>query len=241
MTGPDEEIPQMQWAISAIMRANYLIYFCIAIVLVLLAFASFYDVALEFLQAFEGGFVTTNGILQVLHALLVTIIIIEILETVTAYFRTNQLQVRPILIAGLTAMVRKVLVYGLEPTDLIDVVGTVAVIAVLTAAMCRAVGIPARVVSGLIYAENLAGQKNVFGGHAWAEAWVGGVWIGLDATRSPQGYGPGHITLSRGNGNPADFLNLVNVLGGFRIEKVTIQPLPPAAEKTNGSGSGKKS
>ncbi|NVO67496.1 phosphate-starvation-inducible PsiE family protein [Methanofollis tationis] len=135
MTGPDEEIPQMQWAISAIMRANYLIYFCIAIILVLLAFASFYDVALEFLQAFEGGLVTTNGILQVLHALLVTIIIIEILETVTAYFRTNQLQVRPILIAGLTAMVRKVLVYGLEPTDLIDVVGTVAVIAVLTAAI----------------------------------------------------------------------------------------------------------
>jgi uncharacterized membrane protein (DUF373 family) len=135
MTGPDEEIPQMQWAIGAIMRANYVIYFCIAIVLVLLAVASFYDVALEFLQAFDGGFVTTNGILQVLHALLVTIIIIEILETVTAYFRTNQLQVRPILIAGLTAMVRKVLVYGLEPTDLIDVVGTVAVIAVLTAAI----------------------------------------------------------------------------------------------------------
>ncbi len=113
--------------------------------------------------------------------------------------------------------------------------------AVLTAAMCRAVGIPARVVSGLIYAENLAGQKNVFGGHAWAEAWVGGVWIGLDATRSPQGYGPGHITLSRGNGNPADFLNLVNVLGGFRIDKVTVQPLPPAAEKTNSGGNGKKS
>jgi len=135
MTRPDEEIPQMQWAISAIMRANYLIYFCIAIVLVLLAVASFYDVALEFLQAFEGGLIATNGILQVLHALLVTIIILEILETVTTYFRTNQLQVRPILIAGLTAMVRKVLVYGLEPTDLIDVVGTVAVIAVLTAAI----------------------------------------------------------------------------------------------------------
>lgn len=135
MTRPDEEIPQMQWAISAIMRANYVIYFCIAIVLVLLAVASFYDVALEFLQAFEGGLIATNGILQVLHALLVTIIIIEILETVTTYFRTNQLQVRPILIAGLTAMVRKVLVYGLEPTDLIDVVGTVAVIAVLTAAI----------------------------------------------------------------------------------------------------------
>jgi len=134
MNGPDEEIPQMQWAISAIMRVNYVIYFCIAIVLVLLAVVSFYDVALQFLQVF-GGSSVTDGILRVLHALLVTIIIIEILETVTAYFRTSQLQVRPILIAGLTAVVRKILVYGLEPTDLIDVVGTVAVIAVLTVAI----------------------------------------------------------------------------------------------------------
>jgi uncharacterized membrane protein (DUF373 family) len=134
MNGPEEEIPQMQWAISAIMRANYVIYFCIAIVLVLLVVVSFYDVALQFLLVFENGPIT-DGVLQVLHALLVTIIIIEILDTVTAYFRTNQLQVRPILIAGLTAMVRKILIYGLEPTDLVDVIGTVAVIAVLTAAI----------------------------------------------------------------------------------------------------------
>lgn len=134
MNGPDEEIPQMQWAIGAIMRVNYVIYFCIAIVLVLLAVASFYDVATQFSQLFTEASVT-DGILQVLHALLVTIIIVEILETVTTYFQTNQVQVRPILIAGLTAMVRKILVYGLEPTDLVDVIGTVAVIAVLTAAI----------------------------------------------------------------------------------------------------------
>jgi hypothetical protein len=103
--------------------------------------------------------------------------------------------------------------------------------AVLTAALCRAVGIPARVVSGLVYTENLAGQKNVFGGHAWTEAYIGGVWVGLDATRSPQGYGAGHITLARGSGNPTDFLNLVKVIGAFKIDKVTVVPLAPAAEK----------
>lgn len=113
--------------------------------------------------------------------------------------------------------------------------------AVLTAAMCRAVGIPARVVSGLVYTENLAGQNSVFGGHAWTEVYIGGTWIGLDATRSPQGYGPGHIALSRGNGNPADFLNLVKVLGAFKIEKVTVQPRIPAAEKDNTAGNGRKS
>lgn len=108
--------------------------------------------------------------------------------------------------------------------------------AVLTAAMCRAVGIPARVVSGLVYTENLAGQNNVFGGHAWTEVYIGGTWVELDATRSPQGYGPGHITLSRGNGNPTDFLNLVKVLGAFKIDKVTVQPLLPAGDKINAAG-----
>ncbi|WP_298665488.1 phosphate-starvation-inducible PsiE family protein [uncultured Methanofollis sp.] len=125
----------MQWAINAITRVNHVIYLFIAIVLALLALVSFYDVALQFVDILKADVPMTDSILTVLHALLVTIIIIEILETVTAYFRTNRLQVRPILIAGLTAMVRKVLVYGLEPTDIIDVAGTVAVIAVLTIAV----------------------------------------------------------------------------------------------------------
>ena len=95
--------------------------------------------------------------------------------------------------------------------------------AVLTAAMCRAVGIPARVVTGLVYAESFAGKNSIFGGHAWTEAWTGEHWIGLDATRSPNGYGPGHIALARGNGNPTDFFSLVNSFGSFSIEKVTLE------------------
>jgi uncharacterized membrane protein (DUF373 family) len=135
MALPQDDNPQMQWAIAAIMRVNHVIYLFIAIVLALLAVVSFYDVALQFMDSLRSDVPMTDSILTVLHALLVTIIIIEILETVTAYFRTNRLQVRPILIAGLTAMVRKVLVYGLEPTDIVDVAGTVAVIAVLTLAV----------------------------------------------------------------------------------------------------------
>lgn len=99
--------------------------------------------------------------------------------------------------------------------------------AVLTAAMCRAVGIPARVVTGMVYAENFAGKRSIFGGHAWAEAWTGEQWIGLDATRSPNGYGPGHIALARGNGSPADFFSLVNSFGSFAIDKVTLEKKKP--------------
>jgi hypothetical protein len=94
--------------------------------------------------------------------------------------------------------------------------------AVLTAAMCRVAGVPARVVSGIVYIAEFAGRKDVFGGHAWAEAYVGGKWIGLDATRAPDGFGPGHITMAMGNGDPADFFAMANMLGYFKIEEINM-------------------
>ncbi len=95
--------------------------------------------------------------------------------------------------------------------------------AVLTAAMCRAVGIPARVVFGLVYVDEFLDRKHVFGGHAWTEARIGDKWIGLDATRAPNGYGVGHIILATGSGNPADFFGMVNTLGYFKIAKVDLK------------------
>ncbi|MFZ0035382.1 MAG: transglutaminase-like domain-containing protein [Sedimentisphaerales bacterium] len=102
-------------------------------------------------------------------------------------------------------------------------VGDCSEFAVLTAAMCRAVGIPARIVSGLLYVKAFAGRENVFGGHMWVEAYVGDKWIGLDATRAPKGFDAGHITLATGNGEPADFFNLTNTFGQFKIDKVIIK------------------
>jgi hypothetical protein len=96
--------------------------------------------------------------------------------------------------------------------------------AVLTAAMCRAVGIPAQVVVGIAYVEDFAGLQG-FGGHAWNQAYVGGKWIGLDAAfkgTGRGGYDAGHIALAAGGGEPADFLNMASILGQFKIEKVTV-------------------
>jgi hypothetical protein len=89
--------------------------------------------------------------------------------------------------------------------------------AVLTAALCRAVGIPARVAVGYVYVPEFAGRKNVFGGHAWTEAFIGDKWIGLDATRAPNGYSAAHITQAVGNGNPEDFFSLVSQEKSFKI------------------------
>ncbi len=98
--------------------------------------------------------------------------------------------------------------------------------AVLAAALCRAVGIPAQVVTGLAYVGEWRGLANGFGGHAWTQAYVGGKWIGLDAAfrgAGMGGYDAGHIALAAGNGNPGDFFSLVTTMGQFEIEKVILK------------------
>ena len=100
--------------------------------------------------------------------------------------------------------------------------------AVLTAALCRAVGIPAQVVTGIAYVEDWSGLQG-FGGHAWVQAFIGrktGKWIGLDAAfkgTGRGGHGPGHIALAAGNGEPTDFFNLATTLGKFKIEQATVE------------------
>ena len=97
--------------------------------------------------------------------------------------------------------------------------------AVLTASMCRAVGIPAQVVVGFAYVKDYAGMQDRFGGHAWVQAYIGGKWVGLDAafmSTGRNGYGPGHIALASGNGNPEAFIALVGTMGQFEITKATV-------------------
>jgi hypothetical protein len=96
--------------------------------------------------------------------------------------------------------------------------------AVLTAAMCRSVGIPAKVVVGVAYVDDFMGKAG-FGGHAWTEAYIGNKWIGLDATfkaAGRRGFDAGHIALARGSGEPADFFGMATTLGRFKIEKVMV-------------------
>jgi hypothetical protein len=97
--------------------------------------------------------------------------------------------------------------------------------AVLTAALCRAVGIPAQVAVGVVYVSDFAGHEG-FGGHAWTQAYIQGKWVGLDAAFKSSGrggYDAGHITLAVGNGEPAAFFNIATTLGRFKIEKLQIQ------------------
>ena len=89
--------------------------------------------------------------------------------------------------------------------------------AVLTAALCRAVGIPARMAVGYVFVPDFVGHKDIFGGHAWTQVYINDQWIGLDATRAPQGYSAAHITCAVGDGSPESFLSMAMIGGQFEI------------------------
>ncbi len=100
--------------------------------------------------------------------------------------------------------------------------------AVLLAAMLRAAGLPSRAVSGLIYIDRFAGEKNVFGYHMWSQVWVrdeklGGHWLDLDATLADPHFDAAHITLSVSamhDGAANDMMQLVPLIGRLRIEVI---------------------
>ncbi len=92
---------------------------------------------------------------------------------------------------------------------------------VLAAGLCRAAGIPARVVVGVAYVDKFGGKTNVFGPHEWVQAYVGGKWVGLDAAL--RGFDAGHIALDVGDGDPSDFFGLATTLGCFKITKAEVK------------------
>jgi transglutaminase-like putative cysteine protease len=98
--------------------------------------------------------------------------------------------------------------------------------AVLLAALLRAQGIPARVASGLVYAESFAGERNVFAWHMWTQGQIDGAWIDLDAT-SPGEFSAAHIlagTTDLSNGALGDEITrLVGLMGNLDIEVVSVE------------------
>ncbi|AIE86740.1 transglutaminase-like domain-containing protein [Fimbriimonas ginsengisoli] len=65
--------------------------------------------------------------------------------------------------------------------------------AVLTATLLRAAGIPARLASGLV------NWDGTFYYHAWAEAWDGRHWVGIDSTSDDNQISAAHVKLGEGS------------------------------------------
>lgn len=91
--------------------------------------------------------------------------------------------------------------------------------AVLLTAFARTLGIPARVVTGLVYADRFAGANRVFIPHAWTQAWIKGRWMSFDSAQGR--YDSTHIALGVGDGAPWRFFDALASLGSIHIERVT--------------------
>ncbi|HEY7426583.1 MAG TPA: transglutaminase domain-containing protein [Gemmataceae bacterium] len=66
--------------------------------------------------------------------------------------------------------------------------------ALLTAALCRADGIPARTAVGLLYVEK--GRRPMMGFHMWTEVYIDGQWLGLDSTLGLGGVSAAHVKIA---------------------------------------------
>jgi hypothetical protein len=99
---------------------------------------------------------------------------------------------------------------------------------VLVAAMCRAAGVPARVVVGLVYVPAKAsGGVEGFGFHMWDEVYVNRRWVAVDAAFNQTAVDAVHIKLSDtsldGVSPYESFLSVVRVLGKMTIEPVELR------------------
>jgi len=127
----DQHSP-VEYVIRIFSIVPMIMYMIVAIMLTVIAIFSIYDAAQLIVQMINSRDFA-NGLVGVIYALLLTITIIVLFETVTVYFKTKHVEVRALLIAGLTGMVRHILVYNVGTVDPAMVFGTVALLAVLIA------------------------------------------------------------------------------------------------------------
>lgn len=91
--------------------------------------------------------------------------------------------------------------------------------AYLFTAFARSLGIPTRVVNGLVYSSEAQG----FLYHSWAESRLGGAWYPIDPTFGQLGADATHLKLIEGE-KPGDLLPLVDVVGKLKARIIEANP-----------------
>jgi transglutaminase-like putative cysteine protease len=101
--------------------------------------------------------------------------------------------------------------------------------ALLTAAMCRAEGVPSRTAVGLVYGTD-SNRRPVMAFHMWTEVWVKGQWFAIDATLGQGSIGAAHIKIADHSWYDTQSLTpllpVVRVLGKMDIEIVSVNGVP---------------
>ena len=114
--------------------------------------------------------------------------------------------------------------------------------AILLTALARAQGIPARMVTGMVYADRYAGSSHLFLPHAWTQAWVDDRWQSYDAAL--RHFDNTHIALDTGDGEPWHFFGAAQVFAALSMEDARaywelMTPPPPAPPGPPVTGGGR--
>ena len=93
---------------------------------------------------------------------------------------------------------------------------------------CIPRGIPSRVVLGLVYVDEFASRRSLFGYHMWTQALIEDRWIDLDATL-PVPFDAAHIAfataaLADNSGPLGELATLAALIGRIKIRVLETQP-----------------
>ncbi|MDR2854575.1 MAG: phosphate-starvation-inducible PsiE family protein [Methanomicrobiales archaeon] len=124
------ELKQIELVIAIFSFVPIICYILVALLLSIIAFFSLINAGMVLIHMFEGGEVIL-GIAHGIHAILLTVIIIELFETVVIYLRTKHVPILILMMVGLTAMIRHALIFSFEDVQVIDIVATAIVMLVL--------------------------------------------------------------------------------------------------------------
>ena len=109
------------------------IYLLVSIFLIIMAMVAMFVVGRDIFN-FVTGSLVLDDLVVALQDLLTVLIIAELIQTVVVYFKSHQLDLKLILAAGLTAMIRRILVFGAEKgidtTEMVVIAALIAIIAI---------------------------------------------------------------------------------------------------------------
>lgn len=132
---PEQPKPYEYSIASLLDKVEAAIYLLVSVFLVILALMTLFIVGHDMLGFISSSY-SLDTLILVLNDLLMTLIIAELIQTVVVYFKSHQLELKLILAAGLTAMIRRVLVFGVEKSlTWQDMAITASLILVITIAI----------------------------------------------------------------------------------------------------------
>jgi hypothetical protein len=94
---------------------------------------------------------------------------------------------------------------------------------VLAVSILRSLGIPSRAIVGMILSADFEGMRNVLVYHMWAEAYVNGKWVLVDATSPGQKHPNRYISIAYHHLQtemPLSYLKAVSAMKSFTVEYV---------------------